>query len=233
MPRGARGSRLPAMLRDDEVEALLARIPTRSTTGLRNRALVQAFLGAGLRLAEALALMPGDVDLDRGLVRVNKGKGCKDRVVPVDAETLGWLRAWAAKREALGFNGRQPFFCGVRNQGHGISPGQVQRMLASTARAAGIERPVSPHVLRHTYASRMLRRGYTLADVRDLLGHANIATTSVYVHADPEDLRRRIQGETKTQAEEIAEALLASLPPEVQEALLAVGARTGASPPCV
>ena len=221
MARGTRGRRLPVTLRDDEVEALLARIPTKSATGLRNRTLVQVFLGAGLRLAEALALLPSDVDLDRGLVRVNRGKGAKDRVVPVDAETLGWLRSWLERRAALGFNGRQPVFCGVRNAGRPLRACQVQRMLASTAKAAGIERQVSPHVLRHTYASRMLRRGYTLAEVRDLLGHANIATTSIYVHADPEDLRRRIQGEERTQAQEVAEALLALLPENVRQALAA------------
>jgi len=163
-------------LTDEEVERLLAQVNPKSATGLRNRAMLAAMLGAGLRVSELVALMPSDIDLQRGLIRVNRGKGQKDRVVPVDHETLAWLRAWAEKREKLGLNGRKPFFCGVRTgrtgktairqRGEALKPRYVQRLVQRLAEAAGIEKRVTPHVLRHTYATRLLRRGFDLREVQ-------------------------------------------------------------------
>ena len=96
--------RLPVALTPAEVEALLATVRTGSTTGLRNRAMLAVMLGAGLRVSEVVNLRGVDVDLQRGEIRVNLGKGGKDRVVPVNGETVAWLQAWAEKRKALGLD---------------------------------------------------------------------------------------------------------------------------------
>ncbi|MCD6360936.1 MAG: tyrosine-type recombinase/integrase [Armatimonadetes bacterium] len=218
----ARAKKLPVVLTDAEVDALLARISPKSDTGLRNRAMLQAMLGGGLRVSEVIALMPADIDLDRGMIRVNRGKGAKDRVVPVDSETLGWLRAWAERRKRLGLNARSPFFCSKRNRGRPLTPRYVQWLVSRLAQAAGIEKKVTPHVLRHTYATRMLRRGLDLREVQELLGHANVATTQIYTHVDPEALRRKIQEPSPSANEQIAAALLAHLPVELKEALRAL-----------
>ncbi|PJB60460.1 MAG: hypothetical protein CO096_33845 [Armatimonadetes bacterium CG_4_9_14_3_um_filter_66_14] len=196
----SRPKRLPTVLTEREVEALRSAVRTRTLTGLRNRAMVEAMLGAGLRVSEVVALMPKEVDLEKGMVRVNQGKGAKDRVIPVDGETVGWLRAWTEKRASRGLNGRQPLFCGVRNRGKPLTARAVQLSLKLLTDRAGIEKTVTPHTLRHTYATRMLRRGLSLRDVQTLLGHSSVATTQVYTHVDPDERaatggeRAKVQG---------------------------------------
>jgi len=216
--KGKRRRRLPVTLTETEEAALVAQVNTGSATGLRNRALLAVLLGAGLRVAEAVALRPGDVDYTAGQVRVNAGKGDKDRIVPVDGETLAHLRAWAEKRAGLGLNGHRPLFCRLRRQGFGeggvgsgMSADNVQALVTRLAKAAGMEKHVTPHVLRHTYACKLLRRpGATLTDVQLALGHVRLSTTAIYLHAEPEHLRRVVQGEAAPadpQVAALAEAL--------------------------
>ena len=115
-PKKKRSSRRqpPLFLTQEEERALLAQVSTKSTTGLRDRPMLRVMLGAGLRVSEVVKLMPADIGFAEGMVRVNDGKGGKDRIVPVDGETLAWLQVWAEKRKALGLNGRQHFFCRIR-----------------------------------------------------------------------------------------------------------------------
>ncbi len=194
MTTNSRGRRLPVTLTQAEAEALVARVNPRSTTGLRNRALLAVMLGAGLRVSEVAALKPADLDLARGTVRVNLGKSGKDRIIPVDGETRGWLQAWAEKRTALGLSGRQPFFTRLKGgTGTGLSVRAIQDWLARLGESAGLDKRISPHVLRHTYATRMLDQGLTLRDVQELLGHAHVATTEIYTHVSDEALRAKIQ----------------------------------------
>jgi len=227
--------RLPITLTSAEEEALLATVKTRCTTGLRNRTMLQVMLGAGLRVSEVVNLRGVDVDLAQGEIRVNLGKGGKDRVVPVNAETLGWLQAWAEKRKTLGLNGRAPFFVGLREgptgrgqrqQGEGLTPRYLQALVGRLGQAAGIEKRVSPHILRHTYATRLLDQGFNIREVQTLLGHSNVATTQVYTHVNPEELRRKVQAEDRQEAAVDEETLalaqaLKSLPEEQKKTLLA------------
>ena len=217
----ARPKRLPTVLSQSETEALRGAIRTRSITGLRNRAMVESMLGAGLRVSEVVALRPTDVDLEEGTVRVNRGKGAKDRVVPIDDDTTAWLQAWAEKRAARGLNSRQRFFCGIRKLGTPLAIRTVQGSIKRLANRAGIEKNVTPHTLRHTYATSMLRRGLSLRDVQTLLGHASVATTEIYLHVDPEDLREKVQGH-RPEADPVVQELakqLAELPEEARKAL--------------
>lgn len=221
----SRPKRLPVTLTDAEVDALLAAIySTKSTTGLRNRTMLQVMLGAGLRVSEVVALKGNAIDFEKGTIRVNLGKGGKDRVVPVDQETQGWLRAWAERRKSLGKNARNPFFFGLRTQGKALLPRYVHHLVSTLGKAAGVEKRVSPHVLRHTYASRMLSRGLNLREVQQLLGHASVSTTQIYTHVNPEELRKKIQQpqeeEKKIDPQVVALAeALSALPEETRRAL--------------
>ncbi len=221
--------RLPKVLTDEEVEKLLAQVRTRSVTGLRNRAMIAAMLGAGLRVSEVIKLMPSDVDFAEGLVRVNDGKGGRDRVVPVDGDTLAHLRAWAEKRKALGLTGRQRFFCRIRRSGIGGEPlkrggamttSNVQGLVKRLARGAGIERDfgggrkrrrgLGPHILRHTYATRLQDRGFSIREIQELLGHRDVSTTMVYTHVNPTALKAKVQARDAEPEDPIA-ALTAEL----------------------
>ncbi len=217
--------RLPETLTAAELEALLAQVYTTSTTGLRNRTMLQVLAGAGLRVSEVVKLRGVDVDLEAGTLRVNQGKGGKDRVVPVDGETRGWLAAWGEKRKALGLNGRGPFFFGLRTGYQALTTRYVQGLVARLAEAAEIAKHVSPHTFRHTYATRLLDRGFTIREVQTLLGHADVSTTMIYTHVSPEALRQKIQAEPEPKREDPQVAALATalgnLSADQREALVA------------
>ena len=229
------GRRIPTVLTDEEVEQLIAQVAKKSATGLRNRALLTAMLGAGLRVGEVVALMPRDLELytDHPLIRVRRGKGAKDRTIPIDEETCGPLRAWTEKRRDLGLNAHGPFFCAIRTSGFGgergkaISVRNVQETVKRLAVKAGIEKPVTPHTLRHGYATRMLRRpGFTTRDVQELLGHSNVSTTEIYTHVDEARLSELVHGNgdqsaATNEVQRLAKAL-AALPQEQREALAEV-----------
>lgn len=237
-----RSKRLPTVLTSEEAQNLLQTVSTRSTTGLRNRCMLQVMLGAGLRVSEVCNLRGRDVDLQRGEVRVNDGKGGRDRVVPVDHETLQWLQQWAnTRRDLLGLNGKDPFFVGLRTgrtgrgtreEGQGLTTRYVELLVARLAEAAGIDKRTSPHTLRHTYATRLLSEGYNIREVQELLGHSSVSTTEVYTHVNPEALRAKIQAtpepapapEADPQIQALAQALgtLSAAQREALASLLAV-----------
>jgi len=184
-----KGQKLPVeLLTQDEVRGLLAACGARSVTGVRNRALVAVFAGAGLRLAEALALMPRDVDLEAGTLTVREGKGRKRRVTSLTVEASAVLARWIDRRAALGMTGRQPVFCTTSENSTGkpLSQGYVRTLLPRLATRAGIEKRVHPHGLRHFYAVQHRRSGTDIGHVSRLLGHSSIATTARYLdHIDP------------------------------------------------
>lgn len=237
MAQAARtAKRLPVVLTQDEEQALLATINTRSTTGLRNRTILAVMLGAGLRVSEVVNLRGVDVDLQQGEVRVNLGKGGKDRVVPVNSETVAWLRAWAEKRKAMGLNGKAPFFVGLREgptghgdreRGQGLGVRYVQALVGRLATGAGLAKRVTPHTLRHTYATRRLNEGFNIREVQALLGHSNVATTQVYTHVSPDELRAKVQAQDAKQVPDVDPAILElarvlqTLPVAQREALVA------------
>ena len=196
--------RLPTTLTEVETQAVLARINPRGPLGLRNRAILAAVLGAGLRVSEVVGLAPTDIDYTEGVLKVRGNSDGRERVIPVDGDTLAWLSAWSEKRKALGMNGHQPYFCRVRTKGVGtdrlpagqpISTRNVQALIARLAREASLEKRVTPHTLRHTYASRLLDRGFTLGEVQELLGHSAIATTAVYAQVNPAALKGKVQNQ--------------------------------------
>jgi site-specific recombinase XerD len=152
--------------------------------GKRNRALIILMYRTGLRISEALALRPKDVDLDRGRVTVLHGKGDKSRVVALDPGACAICREWVEQRRTLGLTGREPLFCIISRPtiGYSIQPIQIRNLLRDLAVKAGIEKRVHPHGLRHSYASYLMEAGVPLGTIQTMLGHSSLAITERYMH---------------------------------------------------
>jgi len=180
-----RGQRLPPEpLTPDEVLALLGACSRTASTGLRNAALITLLWRAGLRLAEALALKPADVDPATGTVRVLRGKGGKGRAVAIGPEALAIVGRWVERRASLGLNGRQPLLCSLR--GKPLSQGYVRTLLPRLRCRAGLAKRIHPHGLRHSFADHLRREGVDLGVIQKALGHSSLSTTARYLdHVSP------------------------------------------------
>jgi site-specific recombinase XerD len=161
-----------------EADALIAACSATSRTGIRNRAMITLLYRGGLRISEALALRPADVDPDRGTVRVMDGKGNKPRTVGLDPGAMATVQRWADKRREAGIRGRV-LLCTLA--GGPMSPQYARAMLARIAAKAGIERRVVPHQLRHTHAAELVAEGVPMPVIRDQLGHSSLAVTDRYL----------------------------------------------------
>jgi len=183
-PRDAR--RLPATL---DVEQVTRLVETHDDSPLarRDTAMFELFYSSGLRLAELVGLDLGDLDLRDATARVT-GKGAKSRIVPVGRHARTALSAWLEVRGTLTAADETALFVGRRGQR--ISGRSVQTRLARQARAQGLDRPVHPHMLRHSFASHLLESSGDLRAVQELLGHADIATTQIYTHLDYQHLAK-------------------------------------------
>ena len=188
LPRPSR--RLPDPLDIPEVERLL---DAASAGGLRDRALLELLYAAGLRVSEAIGLDREDLSTDGGFVRVI-GKGDKERLVPIGDVALDWLRAWLeegrppllARHHVEPVRGG-PLFLGDR--GRRLARQQAWAAVAAAATRAGLAGRVSPHTLRHSFATHLLEGGADLRVVQELLGHASISTTQLYTHVTGERIR--------------------------------------------
>jgi site-specific recombinase XerD len=150
-----------------------------AATGVRNRALIAVLWRSGLRISEALALRPSDVDAERNTIRVAEGKGKKHRVVAIDDEALALVGRWLDARRSRGVGGRKPLFCTL--QGGALSSRYVRTALRRLARRASVERRVHPHAFRHTFASELVEEGQPLSVVQQALGHGSVVTTAGYL----------------------------------------------------
>lgn len=190
--RGTRGRRLPPEpLTREEVERLLASCG-RGKTGVRNRALIAVLYRAGLRISEALALRPADVDAQAGTVRVLHGKGNRARTVGIDAGALALLERWLETRRTLGLARAGALFCTLH--GRPVSASYVRQALPRLAKRAGIAKRVHPHGLRHTFASELAAENVPLRLIQTQLGHAHLTTTAIYIHQiNPQEAIDRIR----------------------------------------
>jgi len=186
MPSSNKGQTLPPEpLTRDEVEALLRACSHRAPTGIRNRALLVLLWRGGLRIGEALALKPKDLDNEQGTVRVLRGKGSKYRVVGLDPQAWAVVQRWIDTRAKLGINGRRRLFSTL--QGKPIEQAYVRALLPRLGRKVGIEKRVHAHGLRHTHASELRQEGIDVGIISKQLGHSSIATTARYLdHVAPQ-----------------------------------------------
>lgn len=181
---GNKGKRYAAdPLTPEEVQLLIAGCSRSSATGLRNRALIVVLWRSGLRISEALALLPGDIDHDAHTVLVRHGKGDKMRRVGIDARALVYVREWEAARRKLGVTAYEPLFCTINQtvRGGPVRSPYVRMLLKRLAVEAGITKRVHPHGLRHSLACDLSREKVPLALIQRQLGHNNPGTTGIYL----------------------------------------------------
>jgi site-specific recombinase XerD len=180
--------RLPRVLAPDQVAALLDRIPAAGPLEVRDRALFELAYSCGLRADEMVSLDLGDPDFDAETLRVT-GKGAKTRVVPVGEPAQRTLRRYLeTARPALDSGrGEQALF--ISRRGRRLSPSDVRRRLAKWVREAAVAGRISPHTLRHSFATHLLEGGADLRSIQDLLGHASVSTTQIYTRVEPARLR--------------------------------------------
>jgi integrase/recombinase XerD len=172
---------LPGVLSSDEVDRLLEVREGATPRGLRDRAMLELMYASGLRVSELIGLRLGDVDLGLGVVRV-VGKGDKERLVPVGDAAAERLRAYLKDGRPRLEKGRASDCLFLGRHGRGLTRQMFWQLIKRVALAAGITVPVTPHTLRHSFATHLLERGADLRSVQLMLGHADIGTTQIYTH---------------------------------------------------
>lgn len=178
-----------AILTAQQMRQILAQPDLTTPWGLRDRALLELAYGVGLRFSELVDLTVGDVDLDERVVWVRRGKGDKDRVLPLGRWATHWLRRYLKASASLRRRqGTERVFLTAR--GNRLCNDVINKQVAIYARAAGIPQHVTLHTIRHTFATLLLKGGADVRKIQRLLGHARLTTTQLYTHLDLEDLRR-------------------------------------------
>ena len=180
------GRKLPETLTPKQIGALVD-INENDPVACRDRAIIELLYSSGLRLAEIISLNLFDVNLNEGMARVT-GKGNKTRLIPVGKMARQALETWLAQRENLARANTQALF--ISNQGKRISPRNVQQRLKHWSIKQGLDTPVHPHMLRHSFATHMLESSRDLRAVQELLGHADISSTQIYTHLDFQHLAK-------------------------------------------
>ncbi len=186
-PPRSRG-RLPKVLSRDEVQRLLEQPRGASPAMLRDRALLETMYACGLRASEAIGLSLSELDLEAGILRA-RGKGSKERIVPIGSKAIETVSAYLeqGRPRLVGLRDESRVFLNLR--GGGLSRQGLYKIVQRHARSAGLERRMSPHTLRHTFATHLLAGGCDLRSLQEMLGHADIGTTQVYTHLSPDRLR--------------------------------------------
>ncbi len=179
---------LPKSLTEADVEALLAAPDTASDIGLRDRAMLEVLYATGLRVSELVNLRVAEVSLDMGVLRV-MGKGSKERLVPLGEEAVDWLLRYMEQVRPALLSGRTSAELFVTQRGEGMTRQAFWYRLKRYGVEGGINKPLSPHVLRHAFATHLLNHGADLRVVQLLLGHADISTTQIYTHVARERLK--------------------------------------------
>ncbi|AHV92586.1 site-specific tyrosine recombinase XerD [Bordetella holmesii] len=181
--------RVPQTLSEAQVEALLAAPDLDTARGLRDRAMLETLYATGLRVSELVGLKTLDVSLSDAVVRVVQGKGGKDRLVPLGAEAAHWLQRYLSQARAELAGARVADALFVTSRAEAMSRQAFWQLVKKYARLADVQAPLSPHTLRHAFATHLLNHGADLRVVQLLLGHADISTTQIYTHVARERLK--------------------------------------------
>ena len=183
-------ARFPKTLSEAQVEALLHAPDPATTLGLRDRAMLETLYATGLRVSELVGLGVLDASLSDGVLRVIQGKGGKDRLVPLGAEAQHWVERYLAEARGQLLGPRRSDALFVTGRGGPMTRQAFWQLVRKYALKACINAPLSPHVLRHAFATHLLNHGADLRVVQMLLGHADISTTQIYTHVARERLRQ-------------------------------------------
>lgn len=182
---------LPTYLTTEEVDALEASIDLTTAEGHRNRAIIEVLFSCGLRVSELTNLKMSNLYREERFIRVF-GKGNKERLVPISDCALKELDFWFMDRNQMKIKPGEEDYVFLNRRGHHLTRTMILIMVKRQAEAAGIKKTISPHTLRHSFATAMLRGGADLRVIQELLGHANIGTTEIYTHLDDETLRQAV-----------------------------------------
>lgn len=184
LPRG-----LPKTLTEQDVEKLLAAPNVEDPLGLRDRTMLETLYASGLRVSELVTLKVAQVSQDMGVVRI-VGKGAKERLVPLGEEALNWIKRYLNEGRPRILNKRAADAMFVTSRGAAMTRQAFWHLLKRYALLAGLTKPISPHTLRHAFATHLLNHGADLRVVQLLLGHSDISTTQIYTHVARERLKQ-------------------------------------------
>jgi integrase/recombinase XerD len=185
-PKIIRG--LPAVLIEDEVTRLIEAPDTRSPIGLRDRSMLETLYSSGLRVSELVPLNLNQINLSDGVVRV-LGKGAKERVLPLGEEAVDWIARYLEDGRPALLSGRLSDAVFVTKLGSSMSRQAFWNLIQKYALVSDIKKQVSPHTLRHAFATHLLNHGADLRSVQLLLGHSDVSTTQIYTHVARERLK--------------------------------------------
>jgi len=180
--------RVPKTLTEAQVEALLGAPDVAAPLGLRDRTMLELMYASGLRVSELVTLRTFQLGMNEGVLRVT-GKGSKERLVPFGEVARDWIGRYLSEARPAILAGRQSEDLFVTGRGHGMTRAMFWVIVKKHAAAAGITAPLSPHTLRHAFATHLLNHGADLRAVQMLLGHADISTTTIYTHVARERLK--------------------------------------------
>jgi len=183
------GHSLPNYLAASEVDALLNQPDSSTPAGLRDRAMLELLYATGMRVSELVHLRWEDIQLNLGILRC-QGKGSKERLIPIGKSALQVVETYAREgRPKLAKKSGVPYFF-LNQRGGGLSRVGFWKILGSYGRAAGITKPLAPHMVRHSFATHLLERGADLRSIQLMLGHSDISTTQIYTHVLKERLKQ-------------------------------------------
>lgn len=182
---------LPEYLTTEEVDRLEAAIDLTSAEGHRNRAIIEVFFSCGLRVSELVELKLSNLFLKERFMRV-VGKGNKERLVPISQRAVSELELWFDDRRQMRIKPGEDDYVFLNRRGRHLTRTMILIMVKRLGEAAGIKKTISPHTLRHSFATALLRGGADLRVIQVLLGHADIGTTEIYTHMDDESLRQEV-----------------------------------------
>jgi integrase/recombinase XerD len=181
---------LPRYLSVEEVDHLMAQPDVATPRGVRDRALIELLYATGMRVSELVGLRPADVNLEASYLTCS-GKGDKQRIVPIGDEAARWVRQYIreARPRLLGKRSSPRLFVNARGGGPGLTRVGFWKILKGYATQAGLSRALSPHMLRHSFATHLLERGADLRAIQMMLGHADLSTTQIYTHVLEQRMR--------------------------------------------
>ena len=185
------GEHLPEVLSTEEVDQLEDSIDLSTNEGHRNRAIIEVLFSCGLRVSELVNLKYSDLFLEEGYIRV-MGKGSKERLVPISERAIHELDNWRSVRNLMAIKPGEEDYVFLNRRGAHLTRTMILIMIKRQAEAAGIAKTISPHTLRHSFATALLEGGADLRVIQALLGHESIGTTEIYTHIDTSTLRKEI-----------------------------------------
>ena len=185
------GERLPEVLSTDEIDQIQKSIDLSKPEGQRNKTIIEVLFSCGLRVSELVNLKLSNLYLEEGFVRV-MGKGSKERLVPISSKAVRELQYWFVDRNLMKIQQGEEDYVFLNRRGKHLTRTMILIMLKRQAVAAGITKTISPHTLRHSFATELLKGGADLRAIQAMLGHESIGTTELYMHIDTTTLREEI-----------------------------------------